>query len=186
MTVLTMMTTHQRLDLSLTILSTFLVTTAEATDDLQLTITSHSPVTGESSSSSGVITLREGSVLNISCEASVESVELSWYLPNTHLVTQTRYHQSRVLYLVISPLETSDAGVYQCWGVTTGAVTTIKQVLRLIVETRHGQCPPGQFQCKSEEKQICIATRYPNIYLLSPNSEIISFKSKSLAVLKKS
>ena len=169
MTVLTMMTTHQRLDLSLTILSTLLVITAGASDDLQLTITSHSPVTGESSSS-GVITLREGSVLNISCEASVESVELSWYLPNTHLVTQTRFHQSGgagVSHLIISPLETSDAGVYQCWGVTTGAVTTIKQVLRLIVETRHGQCPPGQFQCKSEEKQICIATRYQHIFICS-------------------
>ena len=83
-----------------------------------------------------------------------------------------RYEQSEgvgVSQLVITPVQESDSGLYQCWGLSREGNTHVKSTVRVLVETRGDQCQSGQFHCSTTggdhggnnvSRPVCIATRY--------------------------
>ena len=68
---------------------------------------------------------------------------------------------------MISPVQESDSGLYQCWGLSQASNTHVKATVRVLVETRDDHCQSGQFHCSSEDhagnnvsRPVCIAARY--------------------------
>ena len=63
--------------------------------------------------------------------------------------------------LVISPVMEADTGDYECWARhKTSSGKEVKNILKVLIEPRRGNCQPGQYQCEGQDKQYCIATRY--------------------------
>ena len=55
----------------------------------------------------------------------------------------------------------SDTGDYECWARhKTSSGKEVKNILKVLIEPRRGNCQPGQYQCEGQDKQYCIATRY--------------------------
>ena len=64
--------------------------------------------------------------------------------------------------LIISPVIESDTGDYECWArQRTSSGKEVKNILKVLIEPRRGNCQPGQYQCEGgdSQKQYCIATR---------------------------
>ena len=121
----------------------------------------------------GFLKLTEGATLNLSCEvagpdpAAAAEVSLSWYLPNHAAIDKQRLEQrggeagAGRSTLVIAPLMEADTGDYECWARhKTSSGKEVKNILKVLIEPRRGNCQPGQYQCEGQDKQYCIATRY--------------------------
>ena len=100
-----------------------------------------------------ILTLSPGNIVTIIVSGVISSL--------------SRYEQTEgegTSQLVISPVRESDSGVYQCWGLSQTSETHTKTTVRVLVETRAGQCGPGQFHCSTADtnvsRPVCIAARY--------------------------
>jgi len=149
-----------------------LLTSVHGRDDSNksLKLKIHSKPAGSVQDVPGFLKLTEGSTVNLTCEVADwsrdarDEVRLSWYLPNNFVQPQPRFEQIGGVWsstLIISPVIESDTGDYECWArhkTTSGK--EVKNILKVLIEPRRGNCQPGQYQCEGEDKQYCIASRY--------------------------